>query len=170
MKQACVIFIRNIVSLTQLWSYGRYGEYMMNHNIKISDRWSEHWLFCYIGNYQELGYIEEQLNTHFLKLDVLEAGEAGKWKNLCNFDKAQIVMSRWLDQSVWKMVCWGVPGQLPSKVVQRRTTNANWRHVHGHLGDYMLHSFMYNNLWHYLNAGAFCSVTSVFRTLPPHRQ
>lgn len=35
-----------------------------------------------------------------------------------------------------------------------------------HLAD----SFMYNNLWHYLNAGAFRSLTLVFRTVPPHRQ
>ncbi|KAK3546690.1 hypothetical protein QTP70_031382 [Hemibagrus guttatus] len=48
-----------------------------------------------------VGYIRQQVNILF-KVDVLEAGQMGKRKDLSEFDKGQIVMARQLDQSIFK--------------------------------------------------------------------
>ncbi len=48
-------------------------------------------LYHYNGNCQGVGYIRQWMNIQFLKL-----------KDLSDFDKGQIVMARWLGQSIPK--------------------------------------------------------------------
>ena len=52
---------------------------------------------------QWMGYIKHESKNVVLRVDVIEAGKMGKCKDLSDFDKGQIVMARWLGQSISKI-------------------------------------------------------------------